>query len=67
MQHIKFYLYRLSKINFNTPIILYTLYCKNTLEEKQLENKSMDSNHKLISVDTPNVKLDVNSNYIVVD
>ena len=66
-EDIKSYLYRLSKINFNTPIILYTLYCKNTLEEKQLENKSMDSNHKLISVDTPNVKLDVNSNYIVVD
>lgn len=66
-EDIKSYLYRLSKINFNTPIILYTLYCKNTLEEKQLENKSMDSNHKLMDDNTPNVKVDVNSNYIIID
>lgn len=45
-EDMKSYLYRLSSVNFrSSPIILYTLYCKNSLEAKKIERRNEYSNH----------------------
>lgn len=43
---IKDYLYRLDKLNIrNGKLIVYSIYCKNTVEEQRLKVKSQSSNH----------------------
>lgn len=64
---LKTYLYRLAKITFSTPIILYSLYCKDTMEEKELSERSLAENHHIINIDDTNVKNDNNSAYTIVD
>ena len=45
---ISSYIYRLSNLVFrNNRIELFTLYCKNTLEEKVLDNKDRAINHSV--------------------
>lgn len=45
---INSYIYRLSNLCFrDNKILLYSLYCKNTLEEKILENKDRATNHNV--------------------
>lgn len=47
-EDIKSYMYRLSKVYFRSKKIeLYTLYCKNTNEEKIIEKKALSSNHNI--------------------
>lgn len=47
-ESITSYIYRLSNLNFrNNKIELFTLYCKNTLEEKILDNKDRAINHNV--------------------
>ena len=49
---IKNYLYRLSNIRYlNNKIVLYTIYCKSTTEEKLLDNKDIDKNHVIVEKD----------------
>ena len=49
---IKNYLYRLSNIKYlNNKIVLYTIYCKSTTEEKLLDNKDIDKNHVIVEKD----------------
>lgn len=63
-EDINSYLYRLSNINFRSnKIELYSIYCKNTIEQKQLENKTFANNHNVkFSNDDNNF-----SDFIVVD
>lgn len=47
-EDISSYIYRLSKINFRQmKIELYTIYCRNTIEQRMLENKSVANNHSV--------------------
>ena len=64
---IKSYIYRLSKCKFNIPIILYSLYCENTLEEKAINDKQLSSNHVIVNKKDIDVKIDNNSDYCIVD
>lgn len=63
-EDIKSYIYRLSNIRFNeNKVVLYSLYCKNTNEEKLIENKERGANHDVKnSCDDEN-----NYDFIVVD
>lgn len=63
-EDINSYLYRLSNINFRyNKIELYSIYCKNTIEQKQLENKVLSNNHNVKFSDDDNNF----SDFIVVD
>lgn len=58
-EELKSYLYRLSHLFFPNNIIhLYTLYCKNSQEEKLIEAKTLDSNHKIVKKDNDEIFLD---------
>lgn len=47
-EDIKSYMYRLSKIYFRSKHIdLYSLYCRNTSEQKMIEKKSLLDNHNV--------------------
>lgn len=47
-EDITSYIYRLSNVRFrNNKIELYTLYCKNTIEQKSLERKILGNNHNV--------------------
>ena len=47
-EEIKSYMYRLSKIYFRSKYIkLYSLYCKNTIEQKLIEKKSLMEHHNV--------------------
>lgn len=47
-EDIKSYMYRLSKIYFRSKHInLYSLYCRNTSEQKMIERKSLSDNHSV--------------------
>lgn len=47
-EDIKSYIYRLSKVYFRSKKIdLYTIYCKNTNEQKIVEKKSLLDNHSI--------------------
>lgn len=47
-EDIKSYMYRLSKIYFRSKRIdLYSLYCRNTSEQKMIERKSLSDNHSV--------------------
>lgn len=63
-EDIKSYMYRLSKIYFRSQSIsLYSLYCKNTVEQKMIERKEIKDNH---NVKNSNAN-DIYSDFIVVD
>lgn len=63
-EDIKSYMYRLSKLYFrNHHLDLYTLYCRNTNEEKLIDKNSILSNHNIKNdIDDENI-----SDFIVVD
>ena len=47
-EDIKSYMYRLSKIYFRSNYInLYSLYCRNTAEQKIIERKELTGNHNI--------------------
>lgn len=64
---IESYFYRLSKVHFSNEVLLYTLFYKNTLEEKKLEDRSVPANHTIINDFDRNVKVDNNNDYCIVD
>lgn len=62
-EDIKSYMYRLSKIYFrNRYVDLYSLYCKNTVEQKMIEKKSLTENHNI-----KNSFVENNSDFIIDD
>lgn len=63
-EDIKSYIYRLSKIYFRSKyIILYSLYCKNTVEQKMIEKKELSTSHNVKNFSNN----ENNSDFIVVD
>lgn len=63
-EELQSYLYRLSYVYFpDNKIILYTLYCRNTMEEKKLENKSLMRNHNVKNSNED----EIISDFVVVD
>lgn len=49
---IRDYLYRLTKVNYIGDCIkLYTIFCKATIEQKQLLNKEVSINHVIVNKD----------------
>lgn len=63
-EDISSYIYRLSNINFRSnKIELYSLYCRNTTEQRLIENKALANNHNV-----KNSSNDENySDFVVVD
>lgn len=62
-EDIKSYMYRLSKIYFRSKHIdLYSLYCRNTSEQKMIEKKSLSDNHNV-----KNSFVDENNSDFIVD
>lgn len=55
------YIYRLSKVTFNKPIILYSIYCKDTIESRVINNRTSKENHN-ITIKNDNNE-DDNENY----
>lgn len=67
-EDIKSYLYRLNKVNYrNRKIVLYALYCKNSQEEKLLNNKVLADNHTIINKCEKCVINENNSDFVLVD
>lgn len=65
---IKSYIYRLSNVHFpNGEIMLYTLYVKDTSEEKKLNDLSVSSTHQVLNETKKNVKIENNFDLVIVD
>lgn len=63
-EDINSYIYRLSNVNFNMiNIKLFSIYCRNTIEQKQLENKSLAKNHNVKN----STDDEIYSDFVVVD
>lgn len=63
-ENIKSYMYRLSKIYFRLKrIYLYSLYCRNTIEQKMIEKKELSTNHNVKN----SCANENNSDFIIVD
>lgn len=63
-EEIESYIYRLSNITFpKNEIKLYSLYVKNSSEEKRLQNKTLSQAH----IVEENVKIENNCNFVVAD
>lgn len=67
-ESIKSYIYRMSNLSFRSSnIILYSLYCRNSMEEKLLENKELANNHIITNNCEKNIVSEENSDFIIVD
>lgn len=67
-EDLKSYLYRLTKVNYIGDVIkLYTIYCKSTMEHKQLLNKEVSSNHVIVNKDENMDISENNSDFVIVD
>lgn len=65
---IKSYIYRLSNVGLNKDkLLLYTLYCKDTLEEKALKERELLPNQVIINPINNFTINDANSDFIIVD
>lgn len=63
-EEIESYMYRLSNITFpKNEIKLYSLYVKNSSEEKKLQNKTLSQAH----IVEENVKIENNCNFVIAD
>ncbi len=63
-EEIESYMYRLKKITFpKNEIKLYSIYVKNSIEEKRLQNKTLSETHTV----EENVKNENNCNFIIAD
>lgn len=64
---IEEYLYRLSNIVFGNNITLFTLYVKNSLEQRQISERNLPVQHKLINNIKNNIDYGKNNDIIIVD
>jgi hypothetical protein len=67
-EDIKSYLYRLTKVNYRGGSIkLYTIFCKSTLEHKQLLEKEVSINHVIVNKDE-NIDISKNNfDFVIAD
>ena len=67
-EDIESYIYRLSNVTYpNGTIKLYTLYIKDSIEEKRISNKTISKNHILIENEQKIVKTDENFDFVIAD
>lgn len=67
-EDIKSYIYRLDGLRFVGNVIrLYNIYCKNSMEEKLLDNQTSLANHKVLNDEAKVVIEQDNSDFVVVD
>ena len=66
-EDIESYIYRLSKVVYPNKVIkLYTLYIKDSIEEKRLQSKNLSETHILLN-DEKNIKIEEKFDFVVVD
>ena len=65
-EDIRSYLYRMSNLNVSSPLKLYTLYIKGTMEEKRIEEREYDR-YRTVSTKEIDVDIENNNDCVVVD
>lgn len=67
-EDIKSYLYRLTKVNYRGDVIkLYTVFCKSTMEHKQLLEKEVSVNHIIVNKDENMDISENNFDFVIAD
>lgn len=66
-EELSSYIYRLDKVNFSTPIKLYSLYCKGTMEERAIDSATVPTNHVIVKSGADDTTDENNFDYTIVD
>lgn len=67
-ENIKSYLYRLTDIHINADKInLFSIFCKNTIEQQRLFNKPMQDTHKIVNKSEFDANVENKSDFLIVD
>lgn len=67
-EDIKSYLYRLSNISLRSEKIkLFSIFCRNTIEEQRLFNKPLQETHIIVNKDEIMANGEINSDFLIVD
>ena len=67
-EDIKSYLYRLTKVNYRGDVIkLYTIFCKSTMEHKQILEKEVSVNHQIVNKDENMDISENNFDFVIAD
>lgn len=67
-ESIKSYMYRLSNIRYKEGYIkLFTLYCKDTMEQRLMDNRELANNHRIVNNCENDAILENNSDFVIVD
>lgn len=67
-EDIESYIYRLSNVSYPSNVItLYSLYVRNTIEDKAIQNKNLSATHILLKSNEKSEKSEENFNFIVAD
>ena len=67
-EDIKSYLYRLSNVAFNyNTIKLFSIFCRNTIEQQKLFNKPTQDTHLIVNKDEIMAGGENNSDFLIVD
>ena len=66
-ENVENYLYRLSKVSLSSPLKVYTLFVKNSLEEKKLEERLESETHKIVKNYENQIISENNSDFVIVD
>lgn len=67
-EDIKSYLYRLTNINVSSKEIkLFSIFCKNTIEQQKLFNKPVTETHKIVNKSEFNANVENKVDFIIVD
>lgn len=66
-EELSSYIYRLDKVNFSIPIKLYSIYCKDTMEERAIDSMTLPNNHVIVKSGAETVNNENNFDYTIVD
>ena len=67
-EDIESYLYRLSKvIPINGKLKLFSIFCKNTIEQQRLFNKSVKQSHIIVNKSEFTYNAEKNTDFLIVD
>ena len=67
-EDIESYIYRLSNVNYPSKVItLYSLYIRNTIEDKAIQTKNLSPTHILLKSEQKSEKSDENFNFVIAD
>ena len=67
-EDIESYLYRLSKVRpINGKLKLFSIFCKNTIEQQRLFNKSVKQSHIIVNKSEFTDNAEKNTDFLIVD